>query len=138
MSKKMLIVTGLIALLLGAAIVWAVQTYVFPNTATLGTVELTFWLDTDPITSTEEISWGNVTYDSTYYYNFTVKNTGSARCLVIMSLSDFPSDWTLTWTGNETLLDPDEVVSADLELTTPISGTATTYEWDIIVTGEEV
>lgn len=146
MNKKAILAILTVAMLTfavaGFALPLIVQ-YWHPNEGTIGTPSLEMYLkdntevgnflyaDTDPI------QWGLCDAGVTYYFeNMTVVNTGNIELTVHIVTENLPTDWVLTWAGNDTLLAPDGKIEGQLELTIP-AGATEWGEWGFYLTGEQ-
>ena len=117
-NKKILAI--ILGALFGVAVAVAVKDYIIPQTATLAsTPTVSFFFEGIEYTDGETLDWGDFTEaETTYTYNLTVLNTGLVPCNVTFLTTGLPEGWSQTWAGNCTILQVDEWVAADLDVTT--------------------
>ena len=65
-----------------------------------------------------------------YSYNYTVLNSGATVVTVRLIIVDLPPTWSLTWDGNNTVLNPGQAVIGDLLLTVGSGAGDGSYTWD--------
>lgn len=136
--KKQVLILCLIAVLVSS--VSAISVYVLhhPSEAEVPeTYGLTEYLDDQLMSNGSKWSWGNVTPGVTYTKNLTVVNSGNSQVTVYLRVSGLPDGWSLTWTGNNTVLQPQKAAVGNLDLSVPGNATGQKYQWDSWVEGEE-
>lgn len=131
---KSLIPLILFGILFGVVAGTALQEYLHPMTAEVATTTLSRTLAGTPLADDEAIDWGLVEPDSTYSYeNLTVTNTGNTACNVTL-WHNAPAGWSITWTANNTHLEPAQSAEAPLELYVAASATeGVVYKWNSYV-----
>lgn len=66
------------------------------------------------------VSWGNdLVAGNSYTQSYRVHNTGTVQAKVQLFITNLPSGYTLTWTGNNTVLNAGEDVTAPMTLMIP-------------------
>lgn len=125
MLKKTLAIIALIVLVAGAtaAIATYIVQYYFPNLGSIATLQT--YLGTTLYPNGTEIKWGPCEPDALYVMeeNLTVVNAGSTALTVTLTPHGLLNGWTLTWNGNNTLLQAGANVTAPLELYIPANAT---------------
>jgi len=123
--------------LVGSAIL---QSITNTNTGTVSNPQTTINIFYDSINKTDgsTVDWGTLnTGENRLELNVTNISDGLIRiCLYII---DLPTDWTLSWSLNRTLLNIDDSVAADLMLTVPLTATnGYNPSWDQTVVAETI
>lgn len=126
--KKSIITLALVGLLVGVGFGVVVQQYYHPETAFVTTVKIEEYLDGAPVANGTQLDWGAVLPNSSNLWNYTIRNVGSVKCTVYRVVSGLPGGWNETWTGNNTLLEPQDWLVGDLNLTVPANASGT-YNW---------
>lgn len=140
MGKLKLALLLLGALIVGVVIGATVNKYVLhiPQEATVSNATLVTYVDGKQWTNGTLLNWTTVDPGATYYCNLTVQNTGNVNVTVYLIVDGLPLGWTETWTGNATLLMPNESVSGDLDLTVPVDAVkGAKCNWDSYIKGEQ-
>lgn len=134
-SKLSLLFVILIAFVIGFAGAIVIVEYVIPNIGTINAPALEWYVD--GTLNLTPLDWGLCDPGVVYTFdNLTVRNIGNAPLNVTLIPYDLPVNWTLTWRGNETLLNPNEQVEASLDLSIP--DTATEWgTWGFYIRGEQ-
>lgn len=133
MSKKWkLICFGLILLLLGIGLVWALnRNFLLRNVARITTIGFQFYSDPECTVPIEEINWGTVGLGETHYQVGYLRNIGNGDVTATM----FVDNWnpleaknaiTVTWDSDGVFLCPGEVAEVTINLTT-------TNDWRLVV-----
>jgi len=136
LNRKTWIVLILASFIVGASVVWAVQTYQFPNSATIPEVEYTIYIDGTEWTGGTLIEWDIIYPGNTYYYNLTVQSLVPSNTTVHVTTTSLPSGWNLTWSLNATVISPEQTVWDYLNLSIPSDEVADTYTWYMEIKGE--
>jgi len=102
-------------------------TYIFPSIGTITETKATIYIEEVPWANGTIINWGNMARNTTYAYNFTVKNTGTTTFNVTLEITEIPVGISYRWVANGTVLKPNEYAMADLELTVGVSAVNGTY-----------
>jgi len=124
--KKSLIAIALLALFIGMVVANSVIRYMYPNIGEIAEPELKLYLNDKLYTNNTAIDWGTCYPGCTYSFeNMTVVNAGNTNLTVYIVTYGLPSDWTLQWQANNTLIQPNEMASGWLNLTIPENAT----EW---------
>jgi len=101
------------------------KTYYHPHEGTIANVSLAEYYDGQPYANSTTVSWGSsLIAGQTYNKTYRVHNTGTVTFQVTMTVKNLPQNWTLTWAGNNTILDAGEDVTGMLQLTIPTNATA--------------
>lgn len=137
MSKKTLILAGLVALFVGVVIGQFVKQYTFPNIGTVtGTLE--FYMDGDSIMNGTTLDWGPCARNETVTFgNFTVKNVHSANLTAILNKTNIPAYLTLGWGECFYEIAPGLNVTEPLTLTVAADAPLEDFSFAITVTGVE-
>jgi hypothetical protein len=135
---------AILAVVIGAAIVFSLLAYAFPflidlyypNTGSItNNPDLTVYVDGILSPTNTIIPWGQCDPDSVYLLSLNVTNTGNQPLLVTCVPEGLPADWTATWTVNGTTLNPGASIEADFELGIP--ATASSWPtWGFHIYGE--
>jgi len=124
--KKSLIAIALLALFIGMVAAHTAIKYFYPNIGTINQPSIEVYLDGQKYENNTAIDWGACDAGATYgFFNFSVLNTGNTNLTVYIVPHGLPSNWTLTWEANNTLIQPNEMASGWLNLTIPETAT----EW---------
>lgn len=101
--------------------------YQYPNHGSIDTLEL--WIDNTRYFNNTPVDWGDCIAGETYYFeNMAVTNKVSTTLTVYITTYGLPTDWTLSWTCNNTDLASGDTMGSDLILTIP--DTSTTWpDW---------
>jgi len=138
--KKLIYISVLVlvAFLAGAVLAVVVQQFLIPSTATVTNVGLQVYIDNELWVNGTELDWSPVEPNSTYYFsNLTALNSGSVNFTVTLTAPNLPTDWTLTWTANGTVLAPNQMAQAELTLYVPVNVVAgQTYTWDMWINAD--
>jgi len=136
-NKLSLLFVILIAFVVTFAACAVLVEYWHPNTGTITTASLELYINTTLYTNTTGPDWGAC--DPGFIYTFencTVRNVGNTPLNVTLIPHDLPVGWTLTWLGNETLLQPNTQVEASLDLSIPVDATEW-GTWRFYIRGEQ-
>ena len=125
--KKSLIAIALLALFIGMVAANEIIKYFYPNIGSINPKSsIEVYLEGQEYENNTAIDWGACDPGMTYSFsNFSVVNTGDTNLTVYIIPHGLPSDWTLTWEANNTLIQPNEMASGWLNLTIPETAT----EW---------
>lgn len=133
MNLKPLIATIIIAILVGIAGAEILKQYYHEMTAEVVSITLTRTFNGTILTDDEQINWGIVEPDTTTVAQLNVTNTGTAPCNVTL-WHNAPIGWTITWSLNNTRLEPSESAVAPLDLYVPADAIQGSVEtWDCYV-----
>ena len=121
------------AILLIAALTFAALTYgqyllqlLFPNYASIGTatsIEAYFYDPPQLWTNNTTIDWGDLDLGTEWTINLTVKNTGNVPLTITIYITNILPDYTVTWTANNTTVNPSHNATAPLTLSVPSTAT---------------
>lgn len=127
------LIAAAFAVVLGVALANVYEQYLIHNVGTINTYSLKLYLDDTELSNNSAIDWGMCDAGGSYYFsNFTVQNNSTTSVTVLMSTVNLPSDWTVAWQGNNTVLAPTEKAGGWLNLT--IAATATEWpDWSFLV-----
>ena len=137
-KKKIAITTPLvIAIILLSAIIGAMGLLLYQHHLSSGgtiqtpTVELEVYVNGILKPNETSFSWGSdIMPGDTITKNLTVVNTGNVWCRVTLETTGLATDWTLTWTGEDTILGVGESVEGDLTLSVPTTASPGTFNLD--------
>ena len=117
----------------GAAVYYQLN---YPSTAEGQTVEVTAYLNGELWANNATIDWQEVNASSSYEFDFNIHNTGQLKCIVTVTTTGLPSDWTQVWSENDVKLAPNAWANGTLTLTT---GTvkAIPYNWNTIIEAQQ-
>lgn len=133
-----MIALGLISLLVGTVVTASViQQYYHDESGKVTTVQLEEYLDSQLVANDTSFDWGELLPGESYDWNYTVQNVGSVNCTVYRLVHSLPNGWTETWTGNNTLLTPQDWLVGNLTLTVAANASGT-YNWHSYLIGEQV
>lgn len=131
-----LLVVALALTLTGAILT---KTYYHPHEGTVASLSIEEYIDGVKHANGTTVSWGSsLTAGQTYNKTYRVHNTGNVACQIVVHVISLPSDWSLTWTGNNTTLDAGMDVSAKMQLTIPSNASATTFSFDVYTIATQV
>jgi len=129
----------LIGCLLVAAVAYAAITASMnvPQTANVGelievSIDKVVWSDETTL------DWGTIYQGSKNYKELNVTNTSDLTITVFLYFDSLPAEWFFNWPGNETELAPTEQIVSNLNLTLPPIVSSGVYNWNSIITVEEV
>lgn len=134
--NKSVITLALIGLLVGVGLGVVVQQYYHPETVFVTTVKIEEYLDGVLVANGTQLDWGSVLPNSTNLWNYTVHSVGSVNCTVYRIVYGLPGGWLETWSGNDTLLEPQEWLVGDLTLKVPANASGT-YNWHSYLTAKQ-
>ena len=125
--KKSLVAIALLALFIGMVAANGIIKYFYPNIGSINPKSsIEVYLEGQEYENNTAIDWGACAPGMTYSFsNFSVVNTGNTNLTVYIIPDGLPSDWTLAWEANNTLIQPKEMASGWLNLTIPETAT----EW---------
>lgn len=121
---------------LGAVAAASLVRYYHPETVTISTVTLEEYLDGKLVVNGSSFQWGTLDAGASYNWNYTVRNVGTVNCTVYRLVTGLGGGLTETWTGNSSLLEPQEWLVGTLTLTIP-SNASGTYTWESWLIGEQ-
>ena len=130
-SKRVSFVLAVLIFLAIASIAYATVTlyYSMPMSATVSaTVEI--YVDGEKWSNNTEICWGNVTAGESYNKTLSIRNLGGCNVTVTFTVENLPTGWTLTFTGNNTVVQPSAWLNGTLTLTVPADATSGEYAWN--------
>lgn len=90
--------------------------------------ELAMYINSTQWTNGTAVSW-NVTAGETENKTFDVHNIGNVNLQVTMYVSGLPTNWSLIFAGNQTILLPNEWLYSNLTLTVPVDAISGHYYW---------
>jgi len=135
MGKLNGIAIALIALLVGIVSAGIVMNYYHPETVTV-TTDIHEYLDGEIIVNGTTFDWVEVEAGASYDWNYTIHNVGTITYNVSRVVYGLPGGWSETWTGNNTLLKPQEWLVGNLTLTIPADANGT-YSWESWLIGKQ-
>lgn len=130
--NKRYVAVALAAILAGVIGAYALsELHIIPNSAKTVNVDYKIYIDDELWLNNTLLDWGNVYPGETYYCdNLTVANIGDVDLTVSILVEDLPSGWIYTWTANNTICKPNEIVWAALDLTVAADAPLdTTFNW---------
>jgi len=92
-----------------------------------------FQLDGIKFEDGDPIPWGEISIDTTYYFNLTATNHSENNYTICFLSPGLPSGWLQTWDCNNTLLEAGTTMSGFLNLTATTLGEET-WSWEITIT----
>ena len=114
------------------------ETLVMPQQATIPDPTVRMWLEQVEWFNETTCQWGDITPGQSYTKNFTVQNTGVTNITAYITVENLSLEWTLTWSQDNALINPNKSVVGDLVLMVPWNATSGTYEWNMIIHIKEV
>ena len=137
MIKKSIIAIAFIGLFIGMVAAASFVKYWYPNIGQISNVTLEVYINGAKYPNETAIDQGTCDPGATYSFeNMTVVNTGTVNAKVYITTQGLPSDWTLQWQANNTIIAPGQKISGWLNLTIP--STATTWpNWGFWIKGEQ-
>lgn len=136
MGKKTVIATILVLIVAAVSIGAAVSQYLLPGKMTVTSVELGMYVDGEEWTNGTAVDYGEGPANATYTKELNIQNIGSLNCTVFLYITDLPSGWIETWTGNATFTEPNGWANGTLSLIVPAGVSDGSYTWDRIVIGK--
>lgn len=131
-KKKVSLVLALAIMVAFASVAFAVVDlyYKMPMSATVvESAKLTIYLDNATWTNGTDVDWGNFTAGQSKQKSFDIYNAGNIALQVTIQNSGLPSDWSLTYTGNGTVVNALEWLNGTLTLTVPSEASLSSYYW---------
>jgi hypothetical protein len=132
--------TGIFLSLVTAGVI---VTQTVPSNGTISAVNVGVYSDSQCTQNLTSISWGALYPGNSTTKTIYVKNTGTIPVTLTMTTGSWvpttaSSVLTLTWNRQNTVLDPNQSISAILTLTAASNtGSVTTFSFNIIITGAE-
>ena len=136
-NKRKVLTVSLVAVLIGAAAALLTESY-HPNNVTIASLPFREWLDEVEYFDTDTFDWGTCAKGYSYIFNYTVQNIGNIVGTFYITLTNLPEDWSVTWSVNNTVLQPLGIAEGDLTLTIADSAIPeATYNWEMYTTGTD-
>ena len=137
MDKKMKLALACLMLLTLLTVATATVYYTlhYPQQVTVQPYGTEVYVDTFPYSNNTAIDWGTVYTNSTTSKELDVKNIGNTA-YIRLHVQGLPSDWSLTWVANNTLLNHGEWANGTLTLSIPTGAYNGTYAWDSWISAE--
>lgn len=133
------VVVMLFAIVVGVVLAAAVNTLVYPNTATVNQItDIQGYVNDVLWTNNTGIDWGAVDRNVTYSKNFAILNNGNANITdghLLLIVTGLPAGWSETWNTNDTLinLQPQQSVTSLLVLSVPFDALPGPTNWTMSV-----
>jgi len=128
--KKMALLATLPMLFATIAYALTTYTYSFQNNANVShQTSAQILINNVAWTNGTAIEWNNVTRGSTYQKNMTVINTGTTPIDVSAYTIGLENGWIQKWNTTQTIIQPNQSLSAPLTLTIPQNATAGEHTW---------
>jgi hypothetical protein len=123
--------------LIGAGVASVVLNLWYPNTGSIvQNPALEVYINGTPYANQTAVDWGAREAGQTYQFdNMTVKNSGTVALTILVVTEGLPTGWTLTWTANNTALNPGAKAEAPLQLSIPLSASSW-GSWGFHIYGE--
>jgi len=86
--------------------------------------------------TTEIVDWGNL-IDGSQTMNWWIQNVGNTNVTLTLNVTAVPDGWVLTWNYTNSVLEPTQVESVEIQLTVPSNELGGTYNWTYIIGTEE-
>lgn len=132
MGKSKVNLALTLALLLALSSLVYALTSIYYNMPMQANVPLSvkFYVDGSEWQNNTAVDWGNVTAGQSYTKTFDVHNTGNCNFTVAFYVSNLPAGWSLTYSKNNTAVQPQAWLNGTLTLTVPSSVSSGTKTWN--------
>jgi hypothetical protein len=143
LSTGVIIALAATAIFLTLVTAGLIATQTITSDGTVTTVNVGVYSDSECTQNCTSISWGTIYPSNSTSRTIYVKNTGVVPVTLTMTTGNWmpttaSEEITLTWDQQNTVLNPEQSISANLTLSVDSDpGDLTNFSFDIVITGAE-